>query len=265
VARKIPTIAAALLLGAWGAWLSSVSVAGCSPPRRARSVYRAGARSRDWIKTKCFHTQRFAVVGCTTDLVGGREVLAALALAGEGDRYASRVEFGVPRRDGSLLEILRSLGARSASVGDAPSAEKAPPKCLVQDLGSTLGSRVFKEAGPQNLDLGACFDVRVSTNGKLVRSSHCCLEAVSVIEHVHRNNISSVGFDRDEQRLEFDNQQRMRIPRSTDGIHNRRNGIVYRISGNMSWEPKAVFAALADRYAKRDGDTITIVWRRLVR
>jgi bifunctional non-homologous end joining protein LigD len=124
--------------------------------KRVRSVYRGGTRSCDWIKTKCSHTQRFAVVGYTTELIGGKEVLATLALAGEGDRYAGRVEFGVPRRDGSLLEILQSLGARSASVADAPETSSiqwiepllaANVRCLRWEPGRSVRHAVLHGVG----------------------------------------------------------------------------------------------------------------------
>lgn len=84
--------------------------------KRARSVYRAGVRSGDWVKVKCFHTRSFAVVGYTTD----DGLLASLALAGCGDdgelRYAGRVELGVPRRDTSLLNVLRAIGPSVKAV-----------------------------------------------------------------------------------------------------------------------------------------------------
>lgn len=84
--------------------------------KRAHSVYRSGIRSADWIKVKCFHMQPFAVVGYTT--VDGRLESLALAHQGENDeaRYAGRVEFGVPRRDGTLLRALQLLGASETQV-----------------------------------------------------------------------------------------------------------------------------------------------------
>ena len=83
---------------------------------RARSLYRPGIRSSDWVKVKCFRTQRFAIVGYTTT----NELLETLVLAGETDvgslHYAGRVEFGVPRRDQTLLNMLRSCGELSGDV-----------------------------------------------------------------------------------------------------------------------------------------------------
>lgn len=84
--------------------------------KRARSVYRAGVRSSDWIKVKCFHTQRFAVVGYTTE----DGTLDSLALAGQNDEgqlhYAGRVDFGVPRRDDTLLRALQLLRTSPAQI-----------------------------------------------------------------------------------------------------------------------------------------------------
>ena len=87
--------------------------------KRARSLYRCGVRSADWVKVKCFHTQRFAVVGYT--VADGRlESLAVAQPAGDGPgHYAGRVELGVPRRDDTLLRALQLLGARSAPVSGA--------------------------------------------------------------------------------------------------------------------------------------------------
>jgi bifunctional non-homologous end joining protein LigD len=92
--------------------------------KRATSVYRAGTRSADWVKVKCFRTQHFVVVGYTTEEIAGREVLSSLAMAGrasdEGLVYAGRVEFGVPRRDDTLLRLLCALGTHEAPAAKAP-------------------------------------------------------------------------------------------------------------------------------------------------
>lgn len=89
--------------------------------KRARSVYRPGVRSSDWVKVKCFRSHSFTIAGYTTEVVGGQLVLSSLALAGADDAggpcYAGRVEFGVPRRDDSLLQLLRSLGSTSSIAG----------------------------------------------------------------------------------------------------------------------------------------------------
>lgn len=89
--------------------------------KRAHSVYRSGVRSDDWIKVKCFHIQHFSVVGYT--IADGR--LESLALAGLTEngraRYAGRVEFGVPRRDDTLLRALQLVGAPRTEVSGASS------------------------------------------------------------------------------------------------------------------------------------------------
>ncbi|HZI42557.1 MAG TPA: non-homologous end-joining DNA ligase [Gemmatimonadaceae bacterium] len=91
--------------------------------KRTHSVYRAGIRSADWLKVKCFRTQRFSIVGYTTESVAGGEVLATLALAGTNETgkltYAGRVEFGVPRRDDTLLKALRTLNEPTMAVAGA--------------------------------------------------------------------------------------------------------------------------------------------------
>ena len=87
--------------------------------KRARSVYRPGIRSADWIKVKCFRTQRFAIVGYTM----ADDRLESLAVAGRDNdgalNYAGRVEWGVPRRDGSLLRALRASCKLSTPVAAA--------------------------------------------------------------------------------------------------------------------------------------------------
>lgn len=103
--------------------------------KRARSVYRAGIRSADWVKVKCFHTQHLAVVGYT--IADGR--LESLALAGPsqdgGVQYAGRVELGVPRRDDTLRRALELLGAPSAPVAGAstnPSIRWVEPRLTAE-------------------------------------------------------------------------------------------------------------------------------------
>lgn len=76
---------------------------------------------------KCFRTRSFAVVGFTTEESNtGKVLLSSLALAGEDDhnplRYAGRVEYGVRRRDASLLNTLRSLAELRTTVPGAPSS-----------------------------------------------------------------------------------------------------------------------------------------------
>lgn len=97
--------------------------------KRASSVYRPDTRSTDWIKVKCFHTREFAVVGYTTE----NGLLASLALAGdcgEGNlHYAGRVEFGVPRRDSSLLNALKMLEEHTSIP---PGASPTSSVCWVE-------------------------------------------------------------------------------------------------------------------------------------
>jgi bifunctional non-homologous end joining protein LigD len=89
--------------------------------KRARSVYRPGIRSADWVKVKCFHTQHFVIVGYT--IANGRLESLAVAQPAEdgGAHYAGRVELGVPRRDDTLRRALELLGAPSISVRGASS------------------------------------------------------------------------------------------------------------------------------------------------
>lgn len=90
--------------------------------KRIQSVYRPGVRSADWVKVKCFHTQRFTVVGYTV-ADGALESLALAGAAEDGQaHYAGRVEFGVPRRDDTLLRALQMLGAPRSFVLGASSS-----------------------------------------------------------------------------------------------------------------------------------------------
>ena len=88
--------------------------------KRARSMYRPGVRSSDWVKVKCFRSHTFSIVGYTTEPLGGRVVLSSLALAAADHPgtlcYAGRVEFGVPRRDDTLLRLLQSLARSSPPI-----------------------------------------------------------------------------------------------------------------------------------------------------
>jgi bifunctional non-homologous end joining protein LigD len=89
--------------------------------KRMHSVYRSGVRTADWIKVKCFHTQHFSVVGYTVE-DGGLESLALAGTTEDGRaHYAGRVEFGVPRRDDTLLRALQLLGAPRTDVVGASS------------------------------------------------------------------------------------------------------------------------------------------------
>jgi bifunctional non-homologous end joining protein LigD len=103
--------------------------------KRARSIYRSGVRSPDWVKVKCFHTQRFAIVGYT--IADGRlESLAVAQQAEDGQvQYAGRVELGVPRRDDTLRRALDMLGAPSTSVSGAsrnPSIRWVEPRLAAE-------------------------------------------------------------------------------------------------------------------------------------
>jgi len=128
--------------------------------KRARSVYRPGVRSSDWVKVKCFRSQSFMIAGYTTELVGGKLVLSSLALAGADDAgvpcYAGRVEFGVPRRDDSLLQFLQSLGPSSTGIASARAGSAvswvepvltADVRCLAWSPGRQLRHAVLRCVG----------------------------------------------------------------------------------------------------------------------
>lgn len=87
--------------------------------KRIESVYHPGVPSKHWLKMKCFHTQQFSVIGYTTEFVGEGKVLSSLALAGDREHYAGRVEFGVPRRDDTLLRTLLSTRLSAAPIEGA--------------------------------------------------------------------------------------------------------------------------------------------------
>jgi bifunctional non-homologous end joining protein LigD len=74
--------------------------------KRATSVYRAGARTRDWVKVKCGQRQEM-VIGGFTDPQGGRSGLGALLLGVNepgGLRYSGKVGTGF---DDRMLKALR--------------------------------------------------------------------------------------------------------------------------------------------------------------
>ena len=125
--------------------------------KRARSVYRPGVRSSDWVKVKCFRSQSFTIAGYTTEMADGKMVLSSLALAATDNSgalcYAGRVEFGVPRRDRRLLLLLQSLGAAPAETfgtraGSAVSwvepALAAEVRCLAWRPGRQLRHAVLR-------------------------------------------------------------------------------------------------------------------------
>src|SRR5207248_681969 len=117
----------------------------------------------DWLKVKCFRTHRFMVIGYTTEVIGGKDVLSTLALAGtSGDAgddryYAGRVEFGVPRRDDTLLRVLRSLGVATVSIASASENAAirwveprlmAEVRCLAWKPGRHIRHAVLRSVSP---------------------------------------------------------------------------------------------------------------------
>jgi bifunctional non-homologous end joining protein LigD len=65
--------------------------------KRADSPYRAGVRSRDWLKTKCWRTHAFVVGGIERDANDRVVALLVGSVAGTQLRYEGRVEFGLQR------------------------------------------------------------------------------------------------------------------------------------------------------------------------
>lgn len=121
--------------------------------KRGRSIYRPGIRSADWVKVKCFRTQRFLIVGYT--LLDGR--LESLSLAGEHGgqlHYAGRVEWGVPRRDDGLLRTLHAIAEPTVCLPQIPSRGvtlveprlTAEVRALSWQVGRTLRHAVFRGA-----------------------------------------------------------------------------------------------------------------------
>jgi low temperature requirement protein LtrA len=116
-ARKIPTIAAALLLGALGAGLSTVAVAGCSPARRARRSSGTSGSAR--MPTRATATIR------------GRGSRARIALRSAS--HASRGSRTTSRPDGSRVRPLGSSGPsrppgldpRATLIGHRPSLPRS--------------------------------------------------------------------------------------------------------------------------------------------
>ena len=90
--------------------------------KRLGSPYRAGVRSRDWIKVKHFHTTQFAVGGWLADEHGGlRAILLGRRVSG-GLAYAGAVEFGFSRRE--VEEALQRLSSREPVLIGAPRAAR---------------------------------------------------------------------------------------------------------------------------------------------
>jgi bifunctional non-homologous end joining protein LigD len=65
--------------------------------KRADSPYRAGVRSRDWLKVKCWRTHAFVVGGVERDADDRVTALLVGSPDGAGLRYEGRVEFGLGR------------------------------------------------------------------------------------------------------------------------------------------------------------------------
>jgi bifunctional non-homologous end joining protein LigD len=125
--------------------------------KRARSIYRRGVRSADWVKVKCFRTQRFSIVGYTTE----NDVLASLVLAGTSEsgtlHYAGQVEFGVPRRDPSLLNVLRQSRSLRREIANASRSKgivwveprlSAEVRALMWQPGRSLRHAVLRSISP---------------------------------------------------------------------------------------------------------------------
>jgi bifunctional non-homologous end joining protein LigD len=91
--------------------------------KRADSPYRPGARTRDWVKSKCMQRQEF-VVGGWTDPAGSRPGFGALLLGVNTDAgltFMGRVGSGFPeRRIADLAGRLSSLAADAVPFAKDP-------------------------------------------------------------------------------------------------------------------------------------------------
>jgi bifunctional non-homologous end joining protein LigD len=70
--------------------------------KRADSPYRAGVRSRDWLKVKCWRTHAFVLGGIERDDEDRVTALLVGSVDGSGLRYEGRVEFGLGRVSSTL-------------------------------------------------------------------------------------------------------------------------------------------------------------------
>jgi len=106
--------------------------------KRLGSPYRAGVRSRDWIKVKHFHTTKFAVGGWLPDERGGlRAILLGRRVSG-GLAYAGAVEFGFSRRE--LQAALQPLSFREPVLIGAPRGAR-PARCSGQGSATSPSPR----------------------------------------------------------------------------------------------------------------------------
>ena len=98
--------------------------------KRKASTYRAGARSRDWLKIKSTQSQEFVVGGYSEGQGARRDTFGALLLGHhEGDRllYAGHVGSGFSERQlVELKERLRRLETGRCHFAEAPPTGPAP-------------------------------------------------------------------------------------------------------------------------------------------
>jgi bifunctional non-homologous end joining protein LigD len=91
--------------------------------KRLGSPYRAGVRSRDWVKVKHFHTGAFVIGGWLPDERGGlRAILLGRRVKGRL-AYAGAVEFGFSRHD--LQAALEPLACPRPVLAGAPRRARA--------------------------------------------------------------------------------------------------------------------------------------------
>ena len=90
--------------------------------KRLGSPYRAGVRSRDWVKVKHLHTREFAVGGWLPEPGGRlRAILLGRRVSG-GLAYAGAVEFGFSRRE--VEAALQPLASSEPVLIGAPRAAR---------------------------------------------------------------------------------------------------------------------------------------------
>ena len=80
--------------------------------KRATSRYRAGGRTRDWLKVKCWRTYELVIGGIERDDDGRVEALLVGSPDGDALRYEGRVEFGLHRA--------RIHGATGQEIAQSP-------------------------------------------------------------------------------------------------------------------------------------------------
>jgi bifunctional non-homologous end joining protein LigD len=91
--------------------------------KRLGSPYRAGVRSRDWVKVKHFHTGQFAVGGWLPDGAGRLRAILLGRWVKDGLAYAGAVEFGFSRR--GVQAELEALAVREPVLLGAPRLARA--------------------------------------------------------------------------------------------------------------------------------------------